>query len=393
MSTKCADYILAGISISKQKPGMKVVFTFAIIIFSNLWAYSQQEGMGVGTLSPNEYSILDASSNEKGMLVPRLSNNEAANLQLLIESGSVSANSLLIFNTDSLWFQFWKNDSWIPLISGDTDSDEQNLTGASLTNAQLQIDIENGNSASVDLSPLVDHDFHDAITNAPSTDINNSIYTNGKVGIGNNTPINQLHVTSLDGNDAVRIDGLQDGNLNHDIVVTNNSGELKKVDSENYIRSVCPFTPPAFFGHFMMTSTESGNETGDYDGNGPLITGSVSLEYNSTQIWFDINISAIESVNDGTVAEIDTDYYVYEVPDGWQIVSLFYGSTTSITFTDCDHVEDFYVFGASKLVRNWTFMGDTSGSDVAYSTSSLACTVQSWSRIVFNSMTVVIEPE
>ena len=43
----------------------------------------------------------------------------------------------------------------LPLQDG-TGTDDQNLTGANLNGTELQIDIENGNSTTVDLAPIQD---------------------------------------------------------------------------------------------------------------------------------------------------------------------------------------------------------------------------------------------
>ena len=79
-----------------------------IIIILFIWflpkLYSQ---VGIGTVSPHDSSILDVSSVQKGILVPRMTEAE----RLLIAS---PATGLLIYNTTSGVFQYNKGDAITP---------------------------------------------------------------------------------------------------------------------------------------------------------------------------------------------------------------------------------------------------------------------------------------
>ncbi|MCC5923425.1 MAG: tail fiber domain-containing protein [Crocinitomicaceae bacterium] len=74
-------------------------------------------------------------------------------------------------------------------------TDNQDLTSAVLDiNNILTIDIQNGASTSVDLSSLSDHDWYVSNSTDVPTDINQSIYTFGRVGIGTDNPLSSLHL-------------------------------------------------------------------------------------------------------------------------------------------------------------------------------------------------------
>ncbi len=341
------------------------------------------QGVSIGAPAPNPYAMLDVVKDDKGILIPRMSAVQIAALTTQMQLGGNGPTSLLLFNSDQLYFQFWNNtsSSWIPL------TDTQDLTAATLSGTTLNIDIENGDSVNVDLSPLQDHDFYVAGTTVQSDNITNDIYTNGKVGIGVDAPTNQLHVVSLDGNDAVRIEGLQDGTLSYDVVVTSNNGELKKMDSDKYVRAVCPFTPPDFFSYFNIVQSD-----GQFTDNGPLFNGSVSLDWDENQIFYSINITETETDSDWSIAEIDVNYIVYKPPSGYDIYQVYNGTNTSLTYEDCDDDPDVFNFNETKLVRNWTLMGRTSDTDVS-PLDALYCDELSYARIVFNSITVIIGPE
>ncbi|BAO75165.1 tail fiber domain-containing protein [Winogradskyella sp. PG-2] len=75
------------------------------------------------------------------------------------------------------------------------DNDNQNIQGSGLSGTNLTIAIEGGTSEVVDLSSLNsnDADWYETSTTTPSNDINNNIYTLGRVGIGGN-PDTDLHL-------------------------------------------------------------------------------------------------------------------------------------------------------------------------------------------------------
>lgn len=77
-----------------------------------------------------------------------------------------------------------------------TDTDHQNISGSGLSGTDLTIGIENGTPETVDLSTLKDHDWYQTTTTTQATDIAQSIFTNGKVGIGENNPDGFLEVTA-----------------------------------------------------------------------------------------------------------------------------------------------------------------------------------------------------
>lgn len=92
-----------------------VVFLFVISIFSPTYCFSQNNNVGIGTLTPAASALLDidgSQGNNKGILIPRLT----ALQRLAIPS---PANSLLVFDTDSACFFYWSSiaTSWKSLCS------------------------------------------------------------------------------------------------------------------------------------------------------------------------------------------------------------------------------------------------------------------------------------
>ena len=76
---------------------------------------SAQDNVGVGTTTPHENSILDVSSTDKGMLIPRLNT-----LQRLLINPTVGSDGLLVYDTDLDQLCYWdENDNvWTCLQAG-----------------------------------------------------------------------------------------------------------------------------------------------------------------------------------------------------------------------------------------------------------------------------------
>lgn len=98
------------------------IFTLMIPIFLYGLSYAQ---VGINTTSPNGATVLDIISNQKGILIPRLSDadrntNLADNDPLTVPPAGVVnpslTNGTLIFNTTSNTFQYWDGTVWRQLF-------------------------------------------------------------------------------------------------------------------------------------------------------------------------------------------------------------------------------------------------------------------------------------
>ena len=72
-----------------------------------------QNNVGVGTNTPDPSAVLDASANDKGVLVPRLTTAQRLGI-------ATPANGLLVFDTDLNCFHFYSSSStsWENLCTG-----------------------------------------------------------------------------------------------------------------------------------------------------------------------------------------------------------------------------------------------------------------------------------
>ena len=98
---------------------MKKILLKSIAIFGFIGSMTlptnsfAQDNVGIGTTTPDASAILDMLSTNKGILVPRMN---TAGMNAIV----APANSLLIYNTDSLCYCFYRvpTTSWISLCTG-----------------------------------------------------------------------------------------------------------------------------------------------------------------------------------------------------------------------------------------------------------------------------------
>jgi hypothetical protein len=151
---------------------------------------------------PNSSSLLDLTSNTKGVLIPRMTSAERTAIP-------APATGLLVFDNTTNSFWFYNGSQWMELNTG----------GASTNWTVLGNDIYNNNSGNVGIgasTPFAKLTVNgDAViaaglgiaTTTPDLDtykldVNGSIhntgntYTDGSVGIGTTTPIHKLQVNN-----------------------------------------------------------------------------------------------------------------------------------------------------------------------------------------------------
>lgn len=100
---------------------------FVLILFILESGFAQ---IGLGTISPDASSILDISSNSRGLLIPRLHLNEQLNMIL-------PANGLLMYNLDSNALEVNTGTSLLPIwigVTGATGASGVTTSGASIDN-------------------------------------------------------------------------------------------------------------------------------------------------------------------------------------------------------------------------------------------------------------------
>lgn len=104
---------------------------FCVILSSLIQTgYAQNDNVGIGTTVPQENAILDISSTEKGLLIPRLNT-----LQRLAVAPVAGSDGLIVYDTDLDEFCYWdENDAqWVCIAQGGSQG-PTGPTGAAGTN-------------------------------------------------------------------------------------------------------------------------------------------------------------------------------------------------------------------------------------------------------------------
>lgn len=140
---------------------MKKYFILFVILLNFQWVFSQ---IGIGTVTPHPSSILDLSSSEKGLLIPRMTKAQRD----VIPSPTTG---LLIYQTDApIGFYFFDGSAWLPIYPGGDNLGNHTATqNLKLNNYFLSNDGDN-----------------------EGIFINN----NGRAGINTSSPNSDLHVHS-----------------------------------------------------------------------------------------------------------------------------------------------------------------------------------------------------
>ena len=95
---------------------MKNLFALLIIgVISVSCIWAQDQNVGIGTLSPDVNAKLDITSNEKGLLIPRLT---TAQRDGNITGIGLAQEGLLIYNTTTDKYNYWDGNQWIEFPGG-----------------------------------------------------------------------------------------------------------------------------------------------------------------------------------------------------------------------------------------------------------------------------------
>ena len=108
---------------------MKQIILLLITSVATLYSTAQNNNIGIGTTAPDASSKLEISSNNSGLLIPRLTAAQRMSI-------SSPANGLLVFDTDSVAFAYRTGGTWLFLKGSDTKANDWSTTGNAGTNAR-----------------------------------------------------------------------------------------------------------------------------------------------------------------------------------------------------------------------------------------------------------------
>lgn len=190
---------------------MKAAIQFSTIILFFYTFSTHAQNVGINTASPDASSLLDLSATDRGLLVPRVSINNA-NLSAPV---SAPATSLLVYNTNAAiiggsgsGFYYWTGSAWNKLgkenvnngLNFDTVSDRIQLGGLLVENTTLSAA---GYQLNFNLNSIGDFTVQDNGTTRFS------VQDNGRVTVGGTSNAGAFNVTgtSYISNDLYLRDG------------------------------------------------------------------------------------------------------------------------------------------------------------------------------------------
>lgn len=84
-----------------------------ILLIAFLFAGSAAAQVGIGTTNPHQSAILELSSPDQGLLIPRVGNDKRL--------GMTPVNGLILYDLDMKQFFVYENDAWSPIAGGGGD--------------------------------------------------------------------------------------------------------------------------------------------------------------------------------------------------------------------------------------------------------------------------------
>ncbi len=150
---------------------MKNILLLNALIFLTASLLFAQNNVGIGTLSPDPSAILELNTNDKGILIPRVTTVQRTSI-------ANPATGLLVYDTDTADFWYFDGTVWVRAIGPQGPAGPQGLPGV---NGMLPNGTAAGNTTFWDGTQWVVN--------------SNNIYNNGgNIGIGTSSPNAKLEV-------------------------------------------------------------------------------------------------------------------------------------------------------------------------------------------------------
>jgi len=213
-----------------MKTKLKIFFFSIFIIVINTEIFSQNNSVGINTLTPNHNAVLELISpnNNQGLLVPKLTTSQRTNI-LFTNNLTGEDSGLLVYDSDLQMFFWWDGSLWktsnnlnysagtgIDVSNGiitnilPSNPTDELITNFSINNNFLEL-TESGILHTVDLTAFIGSDNQNinssVLGNEVTISIENGNNTVFSVDDADADPVNEIQTLSLTGNDLNILNG------------------------------------------------------------------------------------------------------------------------------------------------------------------------------------------
>ncbi len=179
---------------------MKKIYTLTVMLFVFIINTIAQGNVGIGTNTPDNSAVLDITSTDKGLLMPRVSLSNVATFGL---ANNTSTAGMVIYNTNAsttggagVGFYYWTGSVWTKVVAGTT---------ATLNNGQIWI----GNASNAPAPQTMSGDA--TISNAGVLDLNTGAVETSEIADAAVTTV-KIADNAVEGN-KINITGNTNGSL------------------------------------------------------------------------------------------------------------------------------------------------------------------------------------
>ncbi len=242
---------------------LKVLAITTLVFIIQYTSIHAQVAINTDGKNPDASAMLDISSSDKGILIPRMTTAERNRL------GSIAATALLVFDTDTGSFWFYNGTAWEQLISTNTNTTSNNRNGTSSVAMSVE---DNDGDTKIQVEESADEDIirfdaggteYMTLSNGVLSIENtgNSVFIGKNAGINDDQTNNRnVYVGIAAGKDNTT--GLKNTAIGHNALSSNQTGEFNVAIGSNSLRNNTASSNVAIGQRALLNNSTGSSNTG-----------------------------------------------------------------------------------------------------------------------------------